>query len=207
MVLTIAILIWFGSAIESRHLTGDNMAPTLNIDDRVLFNTSTYWQGKAFRRGDIILFFPPTVRVVAGELDHSFLAVMDRASAPPSLKYPQSSVKRVIGLPGDKIEVRRQKGVFVNGQLLSEPYIKEQPDYDLHSLKDMGGLLQSESRTIQPYPGRDESIIVPPKSLFVLGDNRNKSEDSHIFGFVSQKRVVGQAVLIYYPRLEVVKGE
>jgi signal peptidase I len=82
-------------------------------------------------------------------------------------------IKRVIGLPGD--EVRVEGGVVnVNGYALKEPYIAD-------------------------FPAYSGTWVVPDGSLFVLGDNRNNSSDSHQWGFVEMKDVVGKAVFIYYP--------
>jgi signal peptidase I len=87
----------------------------------------------------------------------------------PELAY----VKRVIGLPGDTVEVTGGQ-VFVNGKLLNEPYISEAPDYE--------GVWE-----------------IPPGDLFVLGDNRNPSADSHIWGFLPENDVIGKAFLVYWP--------
>jgi len=85
----------------------------------------------------------------------------------------QELIKRVIGLPGDTIGVQNGK-VSVNGQVLDEPYIAATPAYS--------GEWQ-----------------VPDDQLFVLGDNRNESSDSHSWGFLPFEKVVGKAVAIYWP--------
>ena len=85
----------------------------------------------------------------------------------------QDLIKRVIGLPGD--EVRIENGVvYVNGTGLVEPYIAAVPIYD-------------------------GSWQVPPDNLFVLGDNRNDSSDSHSWGMLLNEKVVGKAVFVYWP--------
>jgi signal peptidase I len=82
-------------------------------------------------------------------------------------------IKRVIGLPGD--EVSTQDGVvYINGFPADEPYISAPPAYN-------------------------DSWIVPEDSLFVLGDNRNQSSDSHSWGFLPLDNVVGKAIVIYWP--------
>lgn len=85
----------------------------------------------------------------------------------------QDYIKRVIGRPGDTVTIQNEK-VMVNGQVLDEPYIAAEPAYD-------------------------GTWKVPANSLFVLGDNRNQSSDSHSWGFVPMNLVVGKALFIYWP--------
>ena len=82
-------------------------------------------------------------------------------------------IKRVVGLPGDKVDIAGGV-VRVNGNALTEPYIMEVPNYS-------------------------GTWTVPAGELFVLGDNRNHSSDSHQWGFVQESWVVGKALFIYYP--------
>lgn len=82
-------------------------------------------------------------------------------------------IKRIIGIPGDTVEVRGGR-VYVNDQEVSEDYIAQAPF----------------------YTGK---WIVPEASLFVLGDNRNSSSDSHAWGFVPYKNLVGRALVVYWP--------
>lgn len=86
---------------------------------------------------------------------------------------PEDYIKRVIGLPGDTVSVFKGQ-VSVNDQILNEPYLASLPAYE--------GVWE-----------------VPEDMLFVLGDNRNRSSDSHIWGFVPMESVVGRAVVIYWP--------
>lgn len=85
----------------------------------------------------------------------------------------QEYIKRIIGLPGDQISIRSGQ-VFVNDTLLEEPYIAAPPNYTL-------------------------DWSVPENSLFVLGDNRNNSSDSHSWGPVPMEYVIGKALLVYWP--------
>ncbi len=85
----------------------------------------------------------------------------------------QEYIKRVIGLPGDEVVISN-KQVVINGQILDEPYIAAQPVYQ-------------------------GSWTVAEDSLFVLGDNRNNSSDSHNWGLVPINSVVGKALFIYWP--------
>ncbi len=95
--------------------------------------------------------------------------------------FPQNPaedyIKRIIGVPGDTVVIKNQQ-VFINNQVIEENYTAAPPDYN----------------------GR---WVVPADSLFVLGDNRNQSSDSHSWGFVPMKLVVGKAEVIYWPFNEV----
>ncbi len=91
--------------------------------------------------------------------------------------YPRSPqedyIKRVIGLPGDTVVIENGQ-VRVNGLLLDEPYIASPPNYS-------------------------STWAIPEGQLFVLGDNRNRSSDSHSWGFVPVEMVVGKALVVYWP--------
>jgi signal peptidase I len=86
----------------------------------------------------------------------------------------QAFIKRVIGLPGDTIAVQDGR-VFVNQQLLTEAYVAEPPNY------------------LMP------PMVVPPNRLFMMGDNRNNSNDSHIWGFLPRENIVGHACFRFWP--------
>ncbi len=88
----------------------------------------------------------------------------------------QEYIKRVIGLPGDEVVISNSQ-VQVNGQALTEPYIAAPPKYE-------------------------SQWTVPEGSLFVLGDNRNNSSDSHTWGPVPLENVIGKAVFVYWPPVE-----
>jgi signal peptidase I len=86
----------------------------------------------------------------------------------------QAFIKRVIGLPGDTIAVQDGR-VFVNQQLLTEAYVAEPPNYLM------------------------SPMVVPPAQLFMMGDNRNNSNDSHIWGFLPRENIVGHACFRFWP--------
>ncbi len=83
------------------------------------------------------------------------MGILDKAFAPASLHQPESSIKRIIGIPGDTIEIK-DGDVFVNHVKLQEPYLKEPATYELHRLKDLGGELLSGG-AVYPFPGQDET--------------------------------------------------
>ena len=147
--LILAVVLFFGiNAVSARvRVDGFSMRPTLDDGEFVLVSKLNYKLSNV-QRGDIIVFHYP-------------------------MDPEQELIKRVIGLPGDRIEVN-EGIVYVNGQALEEPYIAAPPAYS-------------------------SQWNVPEDRLFVLGDNRNDSSDSHSWGFLPFENVVGKAVLIYWP--------
>lgn len=154
--LVIAGLLYWGiNAMTARvRVQGHSMVPTFKSGEYVLIYRWAYRFDEP-HRGDIVVFHPEAF-----------------PSAPPQA-LTEDYIKRIIGLPGERVEVRGG-AVFINGRQLEEPYIAEPPVY-------MG------------------TWEVPPGEVFVLGDNRNNSTDSHVFGPVPLDRIVGKAVLIYWP--------
>ncbi|MEE3715588.1 signal peptidase I [Tumidithrix elongata RA019] len=150
-----ALLLFLGLhtyVAEARYVKSGSMLPTLEIQDRLMVDKLSY-HFRNPERGEIIFFNPP--EVLEKQNFHEML------------------VKRLIGLPGDKVEVKDGL-VYVNDRPLVEKYIAEIPRYEF-------------------------SAVVPPNSYLVLGDNRNDSYDSHAWGFVPRDRIVGRAAFRYYP--------
>jgi signal peptidase I len=108
-------------------------------------------------------------------------------------KYPEEPerdfIKRVIGLPGESVELREKK-VYINGKPLDEPYV--------HFLQAPGSL--SEYHEVTSYDVRERygPVTVPPNQYFVMGDNRDNSQDSRYWGFLPRENIKGKALVIYW---------
>ena len=136
--------------VQAFKIPSGSMLPTLQIGDHILVNKFIY-HFTPITRGDIIVF-----------------------------KFPQDEtrdfIKRVIGLPGDKVEARNGV-VLVNGRPLIEPYLRAGTTTDR----------------------LEEPVVVPEGQLLVLGDNRGVSADSRVFGTIAESTVVGRAVVRVWP--------
>jgi signal peptidase I len=108
-------------------------------------------------------------------------------------KYPEEPdrdfIKRVIGLPGETIEVREKK-VYVNRQPLTEPYV--------HFLQPPSTNSEFYETTSFDVRERYGPVTVPPNQYFVMGDNRDNSQDSRYWGFLPRENVKGKALMIYW---------
>jgi signal peptidase I len=163
LVIALAIALFVRSfVVQAFKIPSSSMEPTLLVGDHILVNKFLYGIripviGKKVlpfsqpRRGDVIVFIFPKNR----RLDF---------------------IKRVIGLPGEKIEIRERK-IYINDRLIEDPWGKYFPP----------------ERLINVGP-----VAVPPNALFVMGDNRNNSEDSRYWGFVPLDDVLGKAFVMYW---------
>ena len=142
--------------VESFYIPSESMVPTLEVGDRVLANKFIY-RFEAPDRGDIVI-------LNAGEGDTQ-----------------ETLIKRVIGLPGNKLELRHGK-LFLNGQRQNEPYVVNEP------------CVRGQPKTCSYGP-----LTVPKGRYFVMGDNRANSEDSRYFGPVSGDDIKGEAFLRFWP--------
>lgn len=147
---------------EARYIPSESMVPTLAVNDRLIVEKVSYLLNPP-DRGDIIVFMPPDA---AGQACLGLPA--------HSGKLKDAFIKRVVGLPGDKVTVTGGQ-VYINDQPLPENYINAQPTYQW---------------------GPE---VVPADSYFVLGDNRNNSCDGHFWGFVPRENIIGRAVFRFWP--------
>jgi signal peptidase I len=167
-------------------IPSESMERTLLAGDFLLFNKQVYAPSgflsrwlmpyRAVARGDIVVFH-----------------------------YPQPSflVKRVIGIPGDRLRIQNGR-VSVNGQLLSEPYAAFEPAED-NSFRDnfpphiyTDPEVDPEWWRLMQSLTRNNELVVPVGEYFVLGDNRNHSRDSRFWGFVGRQQIVARPLMIYF---------
>lgn len=151
---------------EARYIPSESMLPTLEIGDRLIIEKISNHFGIP-NRGDIIVFYPPNRTELNTDL---FTSIVRWLGFTSDVAY----IKRVIGLPGEKLSVENGT-IFINGEPLEEPYINEKPFYE--------------------YP----VITVPKDSIFMMGDNRNNSLDSHVWGPLPIKNIIGKAVFRFWP--------
>jgi len=106
-------------------------------------------------------------------------------------KYPQDEkrdfIKRIVATPGETVQVRGQQ-VFINGTAIDEPYVRRNPN----------PLGHSGTANFCGYAYACDPLVVPPDSYFVMGDNRDNSQDSRYWGFVKRDKIKGKAFLIYW---------
>jgi signal peptidase I len=147
---------------EARYIPSESMVPTLQVNDRLIVEKVSY-RFHSPERGDIVVFMPPSA---AGKY---CLGIQD-----PNVKIKDAFIKRVVALPGEKVEVKGGT-VLINDQPLTESYIAAKPDYQL------------------------APSVMPPDSFLVLGDNRNNSCDGHFWGPVPRENIIGRAAFRFWP--------
>jgi signal peptidase I len=162
--------------VQAFYIPSASMEPTLQIGDRVLVNKVVYHLHDP-RRGDIIVFSDPHPLTSAHRNPVSAFLHWLTEGLGVSSNPEKDFIKRVIGLPGDTVEIDSRGTVLVNGRAVHEPYLSAVHD-------------------TRPYG----PIHVPAGNLFVLGDNRTDSNDSRFgLGFIPRDKVVGRAFVIIWP--------
>jgi signal peptidase I len=175
------------------YIPSGSMLPTLQIHDVLLVDKFEY-RFHAPREGDVVVF-------------------------PPPVSTPDDFIKRVIGRPGDTLRIAGGT-VFLNGTPLQEPYVAEKPSYNLE-IRNYGiyvsygagwQRLDPGAANVPPAAMWRAADRIPPHCYIMLGDNRNDSEDSHIWGFAQDggrfatgarggapAGFTGRAFLIFWP--------
>lgn len=167
-----------------------SMKPTVNDGEKVLISR-TIFNKKELKRGDIITFISPdyennnviTSQVKTIENEEAIAKYIDRNYIDSFFYYfigygKRSFIKRVIGLPGDHIKIDLNGNVYINNNLLDEPYLKD------------------VKTTIT---GNYTDVIVPKNSIFVMGDNRVQSMDSRSFGCIPFDKIDGYVISRVWP--------
>lgn len=148
ILIAVAIFALLRVTVQAYTVQYSCMLPNIEEGEWLMVSKASYFFSDP-ERGDVIIFDPPI-----------------------SSRYPY--IKRVIGLPGETVEVRDGK-TFINGICLTEEYIREPPSY-----------------TMAPK-------VIPQGEYFVLGDNRNNANDSHAGWTVPRENIIGEAWFIYWP--------
>jgi len=191
-LLVTVLLALFGTTfvVQAFKIPSQSMEPTLLVGDHLLVNKFLFegngaWYEKLLpyreiRRGDVIVF--------------KF----------PFDEHPHY-VKRVIGLPGDRVRIISRR-VYVNGERLSEPYVVHDPNSEDPFGDDFppanryfvrAGLRLEWADQILHHVEHSE-LVIPPDHYFVMGDNRDRSWDSRYWGFVGRDAIMGRPLVIYW---------
>jgi len=175
--LTLLIFVVVQSALPNREVLGQSMEPTLQNHERLFLDGVSYFHYDAnlvprlLGQGQL----PADNRYLLGGPQRGDIVVFR-----PPVPAQEDYIKRVIAVAGEAVEIRAYDGVYVNGHKLDEPYIQASPDYN--------------------WPAPGQAGTVPDGHVFVLGDNRRNSSDSHAWGFLATDQIVGRAWIAYWPR-------
>ena len=167
----LSLLLAFGIrtfVAEARYIPSGSMEPTLEINDRLIIDKISY-RFQQPQRGDIVVFSPPQ-------------ALRERG-------FKDDFIKRIVGLPGERIEIRAG-GVYINNQLLTELYVANGDATSVETCAAPGS-------AVQPFLAEPQTI--PTDHYLVLGDNRYNSLDGRCWGLVGKTHLVGRAAFRFWP--------
>ena len=168
-ILAAGLFLVLQTAFQTFRVEQRSMEPTLREGQYLVVDKVAYLDPSAILARSASAAEPGTTSAgLFGSPQRGDVVVFSHPTSPG-----QHLIKRVIGLPGETVEVRDHQ-VLVDGARLDEPYVAAAPTYQLAPL------------------------VVPPDQLFVLGDNRNNSYDSHIFGPIPRELVLGKAIPLPY---------
>lgn len=201
VALSLALLVqWL--IVKPYRIPSESMVPTLVEGQRILVNRVEGRFGSP-ERFDVVVFNPPAGAGddECGVKEGQPYGVGDKiyteeTDAPPNTlgmacpkptpgKYADAYVKRLIGMPGDRLKIIKGRA-FINGERLDEPYINSEESCD-------------DPEYYDPSCSYPVEITIPPGHYFMMGDNRNASDDSRFWGPIPAENVIGEAFATYWP--------
>lgn len=141
--------------LQPNQIKGASMFPTFR-EGEFIFTSKVTYRFRDMKRGDVVVFHSPEIEEI-------------------------EFIKRIIGLPGDRVKITSGGDVVVNGHILVEDYIS------------------SRTEALNDFMQPDVEVVVPQGKIFVLGDNRSNSSDSRKFGPIRIESIVGQVFYRYFP--------
>lgn len=177
VLLTLIIFVAIRALVVNYRVDGDSMDPNLRNGEYLLVNKAVYFHLDLNALKSLLTgqhYATRDIVYLFHPPQRGDIIVLN-----PPVRSDKPYIKRVIALPGETVAIHEGK-VYVNGQPLNEPYIADPPRYSY------------------PLVGNGE-FTVPNGMIFVLGDNRNNSSDSHVFGPVPLDSVIGKAFFAYWP--------
>jgi len=177
IVIVIIVLLIRAFVAQAYNIPSGSMKPTLLVGDFILVNKLVYRFSEP-KRGDIVVFKYP--------ID-------------PNIDF----IKRIVALPGEEVEVRNNQ-VFINGKPLPLIEVGRGEENGVRKVIYQEVLPEDTKHNVQfyedfPFSKRDFGpVVVPPNHYFVMGDNRDNSEDSRYWGFLPRENIVGKAFVIYF---------
>jgi signal peptidase I len=177
IVIVMVVLLIRAFVAQAYNIPSGSMKPTLLVGDFILVNKLVYRFSEP-QRGDIVVFKYP--------ID-------------PNIDF----IKRIVALPGEQVEVRNNQ-VFINGKPLPLIEVNREEENGVRKVIYEEVLPEGIKHKVQfyedfPFSKRDFGpVVVPPNHYFVMGDNRDNSEDSRYWGFLPRENIVGKAFVIYF---------
>jgi len=169
-------------------IPSESMERTLLVGDFLLMNKQVYGPANSLAR-DLL----PYQEVRRGEI-----VVFHFAQSPPRIL-----IKRVVAVPGDRLRIEQGR-LFVNGQRIAEPYATFEPMIGGSTGNDFPATVYSDPN-VDPFWWRqlqalthNGELVIPDKEFFVMGDNRNHSNDSRSWGLVRREQIIARPVVIYF---------
>ena len=180
-ILALLIFVSVRAVVLNFKVDGTSMLPTLENGEMILVNRNAY---RELDLADFVDWLP-------GVSEQNWVTLIDWGTptrgdvvvfTPPEPGDQKPYIKRVIGLPGDRVQITADNQVLVNGIALDEPYI---------------GDYSNDCTNVSNFPYCD--VVVEEGHFFMMGDHRNNSQDSRFFSVVPEEQIIGKAWLVYWP--------